>query len=444
MNIGRGIAEPRLLSSFALESLVGRARSGAGIPARLPGLGLARLWRRRRAGSAAATVHFATPTPARRPGGALKQAGLGVAVYTVNDPAARRGGSLRCGRRLPSSPDTAGYHAAVIAGAEPRVLAFGVADERVDAGTESRHDGVASQVLTPLESSLTPARRSTCCRWSKAARASRSRTARAPAPGRRPAASAPSPASTPIPMTRTASDPAGLSRPDAARAPRGAGRLRDQGGIHRRGSRYERSNGQGRIHMNVLWEMAAAERVLHGVLEGAKGLIHGVTCGAGMPYRIAEICAHYGVYYYPIVSSARAFRALWKRAYHKFRDLLGGVVYEDPWLAGGHNGLSNAEDPQKPRAALPARARAAPADARRMRPRRDADHHGGRRLVPARMGGLDRQPGDRPDRLPVRHAAAADPGKPDLRCLEAAPADARRRATSISTASARPASIRRR
>ena len=51
------------------------------------------------------------------------------------------------------------------------------------------------------------------------------------------------------------------------------------------------ANGEGRIHMNVLWEMAAAERVLHGVLEGAKGLIHGVTCGAGMPYHIAEICA---------------------------------------------------------------------------------------------------------------------------------------------------------
>ena len=51
------------------------------------------------------------------------------------------------------------------------------------------------------------------------------------------------------------------------------------------------SGGQGRIHMNVLWEMGGAERVLHGVLEGAKGMIHGVTCGAGMPYRIAEICA---------------------------------------------------------------------------------------------------------------------------------------------------------
>ncbi len=116
---------------------------------------------------------------------------------------------------------------------------------------------------------------------------------------------------------------------------------------------HETSNGQGRIHMNILWEMAAAERILHAVLEGAKGLIHGVTCGAGMPYRIAEICARYGVHYYPIISSARAFRALWKRAYHKFSDWLGGVVYEDPWLAGGHNGLSNAEDPTRPEPPLP-------------------------------------------------------------------------------------------
>jgi nitronate monooxygenase len=125
------------------------------------------------------------------------------------------------------------------------------------------------------------------------------------------------------------------------------------GGIHQAKVAYERANGQGRIHMNVLWEMAAAERILHGVLEGARGLISGVTCGAGMPYRIAEICAKYGVHYYPIVSSARAFRALWKRAYHKFQDWLGGVVYEDPWLAGGHNGLSNSEDPEKPGAPFP-------------------------------------------------------------------------------------------
>src|SRR5260370_8042314 len=72
-----------------------------------------------------------------------------------------------------------------------------------------------------------------------------------------------------------------------------------------------------------------------------------------MPYGIAESCARYGVYYYPIVSSGRAFRALWKRAYHKFHEWLGGVVYEDPWLAGGHNGITNSEDPTRPEPAYP-------------------------------------------------------------------------------------------
>ncbi|MEK9644709.1 MAG: nitronate monooxygenase [Alphaproteobacteria bacterium] len=121
-----------------------------------------------------------------------------------------------------------------------------------------------------------------------------------------------------------------------------------QGGIAQARICHDMSGGEGRIHMNVLWEMAGAERVLNGVLAGARGLIHGVTCGAGMPYKIAQISAQYGVYYYPIVSSARAFRALWKRSYHKFPEWLGGVVYEDPWRAGGHNGLSNSEDPQNP------------------------------------------------------------------------------------------------
>src|SRR3954453_11766875 len=125
------------------------------------------------------------------------------------------------------------------------------------------------------------------------------------------------------------------------------------GGITQARIAHEVSGGQGRIHMNVLWEMGAAERILHGILEGAKGLIHGVTCGAGMPYKVPEIAVSYGIHYYPIVSSARAFRALWKRAYHKFSDNLGGVVYEDPWLAGGHNGLSNSEDPESPEDPFP-------------------------------------------------------------------------------------------
>jgi NAD(P)H-dependent flavin oxidoreductase YrpB (nitropropane dioxygenase family) len=126
-----------------------------------------------------------------------------------------------------------------------------------------------------------------------------------------------------------------------------------RGGITQAQVAHERANGNGRIHMNVLWEMAAAERILHGVLEGAKGLIHGVTCGAGMPYKLAELCADYRVFYYPIVSSGRAFNALWRRAYNRFPEWLGAVVYEDPWLAGGHNGLSNSENPLHPEDPFP-------------------------------------------------------------------------------------------
>ncbi len=121
-----------------------------------------------------------------------------------------------------------------------------------------------------------------------------------------------------------------------------------QGALTQARRAYELASGVGRIHANILWEMGAAERIITEVLEQAKGIINGITCGAGMPYRLSEIAARFGVYYYPIISSARAFNALWKRAYHKASALLGGVVYEDPWLAGGHNGLSNSEDPVRP------------------------------------------------------------------------------------------------
>lgn len=120
------------------------------------------------------------------------------------------------------------------------------------------------------------------------------------------------------------------------------------GGIAQAKIAKERSNGKGRIHMNVLWEMGACEEVLTRILEGAKNCIHGIVCGAGMPYNLGEITSKFGVYYYPIVSSARAFSALFRRSYKKVQEFLGGVVYEDPWLAGGHNGLSNAEDPNTP------------------------------------------------------------------------------------------------
>lgn len=119
------------------------------------------------------------------------------------------------------------------------------------------------------------------------------------------------------------------------------------GGITQAKIAHDIAGGRGPVHINILWEMGAAETILEGILNGSKGLIQGVTCGAGMPYRLAEIAAKHNIYYYPIVSSMRAIRALWKRSYHKIAHLLGGVVYEDPWLAGGHNGLSNNEDPMQ-------------------------------------------------------------------------------------------------
>ncbi len=125
------------------------------------------------------------------------------------------------------------------------------------------------------------------------------------------------------------------------------------GGVTQARIAHEERRGQGRLHVNILWEMGAARRILEGILTRAKGLIHGVTCGAGMPYKLSEIAARFGIYYYPIVSSARAFRVLFRRAYHRNADWLGGVVYEDPWLAGGHNGLSNAEDPRSPEPPYP-------------------------------------------------------------------------------------------
>lgn len=121
-----------------------------------------------------------------------------------------------------------------------------------------------------------------------------------------------------------------------------------KGGIDQAQLAYELSGGNGRIHMNMLWEMADSEHIIASILEGCKGTIHGVTCGAGLPYHLGELASRFKVYYYPIISSARAFQVLWKRAYSKCSEFLGGVVYEDPWLAGGHNGLSNAENPNQP------------------------------------------------------------------------------------------------
>ena len=109
----------------------------------------------------------------------------------------------------------------------------------------------------------------------------------------------------------------------------------------------------GVIHINALWEMGGTEHLLNEVLSKVKGMLNGVVCGAGMPYKLAEIASKYKTYYYPIVSSMRAFRILWLRSFSKAKEWLGGVVYECPWRAGGHNGLTNAEDPFRPQDSYP-------------------------------------------------------------------------------------------
>ena len=197
-----------------------------------------------------------------------------------------------------------------------------------------------------------------------------------------------------------------------------------RGGIQQARIAHEMSGGRGRIHMNVLWEMAASERVLHGVLEGAKGLIHGVTCGAGMPYRIAEICNQ-------VWHLLLSHRVLGPRLSRAVEARLPQVP-RSPGRRGVRGSLAGRRPQrtfQQRRSdqagiATAARRRTQAHHARRMRPGRNADLHGRRRLVPAGMGGMDRQSGAGAGGIPVRHPAATDPGKPDLRCLEATAADA--------------------
>lgn len=125
------------------------------------------------------------------------------------------------------------------------------------------------------------------------------------------------------------------------------------GGIAQAKIAREIAGPQASVNANIMWEMGASERIITSVLEQIPGVLSGITCGAGMPFRLSEIASKYKAYYYPIVSSGRAFSALWRRSYRRNPEWLGGVVYEDPWRAGGHNGLSNNEDPLIPQDPFP-------------------------------------------------------------------------------------------
>ncbi|MGN0929021.1 MAG: NAD(P)H-dependent flavin oxidoreductase [Alphaproteobacteria bacterium] len=111
---------------------------------------------------------------------------------------------------------------------------------------------------------------------------------------------------------------------------------------------HEESRGNGLVFMNILWEQGGSQELLSNVLEKAKGTIKAISCGAGMPFKLADICATNKVFFNPIISSARVLQLLWKRSYYRFKEWIGAVIYEDPWVAGGHNGLSNSDNPLAP------------------------------------------------------------------------------------------------
>ena len=83
---------------------------------------------------------------------------------------------------------------------------------------------------------------------------------------------------------------------------------------------YEEAKGNGLVMMNILWEQGGSQELLKSVLEKAKGTIKAISCGAGMPFKLADICAENKVFYNPIISSARVLQLLWKRSYSRFKE----------------------------------------------------------------------------------------------------------------------------
>ncbi len=121
---------------------------------------------------------------------------------------------------------------------------------------------------------------------------------------------------------------------------------------------HQAAQGRGRVRINFLKMAGGSMHIMRGVLantslkDGAN-MIHAVTMGAGLPSEEdAQICADEGVYLDPIISSSMALKVLLKRTYRKwqgeFDKRIGAVIYEDPWLAGGHNGITSRENPDEP------------------------------------------------------------------------------------------------
>lgn len=121
---------------------------------------------------------------------------------------------------------------------------------------------------------------------------------------------------------------------------------------------HKASNGKGRVRINFLKMAGGAMRIMHELLAATRlpeggNKIHAVTMGAGLASEEdARICADEGVYLDPIISSVMALKVLLKRTYRnwagRYPEVIGAVVYEDPWMAGGHNGITSRENPEEP------------------------------------------------------------------------------------------------
>ena len=68
-----------------------------------------------------------------------------------------------------------------------------------------------------------------------------------------------------------------------------------KGGIDQAKIAYDIASGNGRIHMNFLWEAGGTVRIMDEVLSKVKGLVHGITCGAGLPYSLSDIALKHSV-----------------------------------------------------------------------------------------------------------------------------------------------------
>ena len=125
------------------------------------------------------------------------------------------------------------------------------------------------------------------------------------------------------------------------------------------------------------------------VLERTARQVAGVTCGAGMPYKLSRSPPRTR-FSTSDLQSGRAFPRIVERAYSKVPQmaLRGGVMKIRCWRRAQRS--EQCRRPSAPAGSLSTRGRTARVDARRLHPRHRADRHGGA-CGGSTIGQLDRQ-----------------------------------------------------